>query len=123
MCGRLMSAYFSSQTYAVGRFLSVVLAGVREAGIDVRLCDIGAAVQEVMESYEVELDGKTYQVRFSLSLILDVGLTSVASCTAAPMSQSRTSMPAIWLVAASHCCGVTWPEVHTEVGCRTQHIA
>jgi hypothetical protein len=39
-----------------------VPAGVREAGIDVRLCDIGAAVQEVMESYEVELDGKTYQV-------------------------------------------------------------
>lgn len=38
-------------------------AGVREAGIDVRLCDIGAAIQEVMESYEVELDGKTYQVR------------------------------------------------------------
>uniref|UniRef100_A0A383W292 Methionine aminopeptidase 2 n=1 Tax=Tetradesmus obliquus TaxID=3088 RepID=A0A383W292_TETOB len=37
--------------------------GVREAGIDVRLCDIGAAVQEVMESYEVELDGKTYQVK------------------------------------------------------------
>jgi len=33
------------------------IAGVREAGIDVRLCDIGAAVQEVMESYEVELDG------------------------------------------------------------------
>ena len=27
-----------------------------------RLCDIGAAVQEVMESYEVELDGKTFQV-------------------------------------------------------------
>ena len=27
-----------------------------------RLCDIGAAVQEVMESHEVELDGKTYQV-------------------------------------------------------------
>ena len=24
----------------------------------VRLCDIGAAIQEVMESYEVELDGK-----------------------------------------------------------------
>lgn len=37
--------------------------GIREAGIDVRLCDIGAAVQEVMESYEVELDGKTYQVK------------------------------------------------------------
>jgi methionyl aminopeptidase len=37
--------------------------GIREAGIDVRLCDIGAAVQETMESYEVELDGKTYQVK------------------------------------------------------------
>ncbi|KAI9597345.1 peptidase M24, structural domain-containing protein [Syncephalis fuscata] len=37
--------------------------GIREAGIDVRLSDIGAAVQEVMESYEVEIDGKTYQVK------------------------------------------------------------
>ena len=37
--------------------------GVREAGIDVRLGDIGAAIQEVMESYEVDLDGKTYQVK------------------------------------------------------------
>lgn len=35
-------------------------AGVREAGIDVRLCDIGEAIQEVMESYEVELGGRTY---------------------------------------------------------------
>ena len=37
-------------------------AGIREAGVDARLGDIGAAVQEVMESYEVELDGKTHQV-------------------------------------------------------------
>jgi methionyl aminopeptidase len=37
--------------------------GIKEAGVDVRLCDIGAAIQEVMESYEVELDGKTYQVK------------------------------------------------------------
>ncbi|XP_055908851.1 methionine aminopeptidase 2 [Eupeodes corollae] len=37
--------------------------GIREAGIDVRLCDIGAAIQEVMESYEIELDGKTHQVK------------------------------------------------------------
>ncbi|KAI8922444.1 putative methionine aminopeptidase [Powellomyces hirtus] len=37
--------------------------GIKEAGIDVRLCDIGAAVQEVMESYEVEINGKTYQVK------------------------------------------------------------
>ncbi|KAJ1989078.1 Methionine aminopeptidase 2 [Dimargaris cristalligena] len=38
-------------------------AGIREAGIDVRLNDVGAAVEEVMTSYELELDGKTYQVK------------------------------------------------------------
>ncbi|KAI9095919.1 methionine aminopeptidase 2-like protein [Phlyctochytrium arcticum] len=37
--------------------------GLKEAGIDVRLCDIGAAIQEVMESYEVEINQKTYQVK------------------------------------------------------------
>ncbi|XP_046408320.1 methionine aminopeptidase 2 [Ischnura elegans] len=37
--------------------------GIKAAGIDVQLCDIGAAIQEVMESYEVELDGKTYRVK------------------------------------------------------------
>ncbi|KAJ9097225.1 hypothetical protein QFC21_004894 [Naganishia friedmannii] len=38
-------------------------AGIREAGIDVRLCEIGDAVQEVMESYEVEVGGKIYPVK------------------------------------------------------------
>ena len=37
--------------------------GIRTAGIDVRLCDVGAAIQEVMESYEIELDGKTYPIK------------------------------------------------------------
>lgn len=37
---------------------------MQNAGIDVRLCDVGEAIQEVMESYEVELDGKTYQGLF-----------------------------------------------------------
>lgn len=37
--------------------------GIKEAGIDVRLTDIGEAIQEVMESYEVEINGKTYQVK------------------------------------------------------------
>jgi len=37
--------------------------GIKEAGIDVRLGDIGAAIQEVMESYEVEIDGKVYPVK------------------------------------------------------------
>jgi methionyl aminopeptidase len=35
----------------------------QEAGIDVRVGDIGAAIQEVMESYEVEIDGKTFPVK------------------------------------------------------------
>ncbi|XP_053318420.1 methionine aminopeptidase 2 [Spea bombifrons] len=37
--------------------------GIKCSGIDVRLCDVGEAIQEVMESYEVEIDGKTYQVK------------------------------------------------------------
>ncbi|SPN97567.1 probable Methionine aminopeptidase 2 homolog NECHADRAFT_61369 [Cephalotrichum gorgonifer] len=37
--------------------------GVREAGIDVRVGDVGAAIQEVMESYEVEINGTTYPVK------------------------------------------------------------
>jgi methionyl aminopeptidase len=37
--------------------------GVREAGIDVRMSDIGAAIQEVMESYECEINGTTYPVK------------------------------------------------------------
>lgn len=36
---------------------------IKHSGIDASLADIGAAVQETMESYEVELDGKTYQVK------------------------------------------------------------
>ena len=35
-------------------------AGIKAAGVDVALGEIGAEIQEVMESYEVELDGKTY---------------------------------------------------------------
>ncbi|KAH7401611.1 methionine aminopeptidase 2-like protein [Pyrenochaeta sp. MPI-SDFR-AT-0127] len=38
-------------------------AGVKEAGIDVRMSDIGAAIQEVMESYEVEIKGQTFPVK------------------------------------------------------------
>eukprot|EP01107_Rhizomastix_libera_P018649 TRINITY_DN990_c0_g1_i4.p1 TRINITY_DN990_c0_g1~~TRINITY_DN990_c0_g1_i4.p1 ORF type:complete len:321 (+),score=85.47 TRINITY_DN990_c0_g1_i4:489-1451(+) len=39
------------------------LAGVKAAGIDVRLCDIGAVIQEVIESYEIELNGKTIPIK------------------------------------------------------------
>jgi methionyl aminopeptidase len=37
--------------------------GIRTAGIDARLCDIGEAIQEAMESYEVELDGTVFPVK------------------------------------------------------------
>lgn len=38
-------------------------AGVTAAGIDVRLNDIGAEVQEVMESHELEINGKSYPIK------------------------------------------------------------
>jgi methionyl aminopeptidase len=38
-------------------------AGIKAAGIDVRLCDVGEIIEEVMTSHEVELDGKTYVVK------------------------------------------------------------
>lgn len=54
--------------------------GIREAGIDVRLCDIGEAIQEVMESYELELDGKVYPskstINFNLKFISLIHLIS-----------------------------------------------
>lgn len=37
--------------------------GIRTAGIDVRMSDIGEAIQETMESYEVTIKGKTYPVK------------------------------------------------------------
>mmetsp|Transcript_30158 Transcript_30158/g.72327 ORF Transcript_30158/g.72327 Transcript_30158/m.72327 type:complete len:480 (+) Transcript_30158:57-1496(+) len=37
--------------------------GLKEAGIDARFSEIGAAIQETIESYEVEIDGKTYPVK------------------------------------------------------------
>lgn len=37
--------------------------GIKHAGIDVRICDVSAAIQEAMESYEVEIKGKTHPVK------------------------------------------------------------
>lgn len=37
--------------------------GIRCAGIDVQMCEIGESIQEVMESYEVTINGKTYPVK------------------------------------------------------------
>lgn len=38
-------------------------AGIAEAGIDARLGEIGAVIQETMESYEVEINGETFPVK------------------------------------------------------------
>jgi len=38
-------------------------AGIKAAGIDVRLCDVGASIQEVMESYEIEVDGEMKPIK------------------------------------------------------------
>jgi len=37
--------------------------GIKEAGIDARINEVSAAIQETMESYEIELDGKTYPIK------------------------------------------------------------
>ncbi|KIX08914.1 methionine aminopeptidase, type II [Rhinocladiella mackenziei CBS 650.93] len=37
--------------------------GIKNAGIDARMSDIGSAIQEAMESYEVEMNGKTLPVK------------------------------------------------------------
>ncbi|KAH7009633.1 peptidase M24, structural domain-containing protein [Ilyonectria destructans] len=37
--------------------------GVREAGIDVRLGELGGLIQEAMESYECEINGTTYPIK------------------------------------------------------------
>ncbi|KAJ5740759.1 methionine aminopeptidase 2 [Penicillium malachiteum] len=37
--------------------------GIKNAGIDVRISDVSAAIQEAMESYEVEIRGQTYPVK------------------------------------------------------------
>ncbi|RDW77374.1 methionine aminopeptidase 2-1 [Coleophoma cylindrospora] len=37
--------------------------GIKTAGVDAHICDISAAIQEAMESYEVELNGKVIPVK------------------------------------------------------------
>ncbi len=39
------------------------MTGVKEAGIDARIDEIGEKIQETMESHEIELKGKTLKVR------------------------------------------------------------
>ena len=56
----------------------LTLIMIQEAGIDVRLCDIGDAIQEVMESYEVEVGGKSHQGRLFTCLCCKAQCSSLA---------------------------------------------
>ena len=42
--------------------------GVKTAGIDVNICDWGLANQEIMQSYEITLDGTTYPISSIVNL-------------------------------------------------------
>ncbi|KAH7330485.1 methionine aminopeptidase 2-like protein [Rhexocercosporidium sp. MPI-PUGE-AT-0058] len=71
--GRIVdSAFTIAFDHKYDNLLAAVKAatntGIQLAGIDARMNEIGAAVQEVMESYEVELDGKLYPVKAIRSL-------------------------------------------------------
>ncbi|KAJ8084552.1 Methionine aminopeptidase 2 [Marasmius tenuissimus] len=61
------SAFTLTFDHTYDKLLEAVKAatetGIREAGIDVRLGELGAAIQETMESYEVEVDGKILPVK------------------------------------------------------------
>ncbi|KAI7786477.1 methionine type metalloexopeptidase [Diaporthe eres] len=66
--GRIVdSAFTMAFDHKYDNLLDAVKAatntGVKEAGIDARLGEIGGAIQETMESYEIELDGKTYPIK------------------------------------------------------------
>jgi len=66
--GRILdSAFTLTWEHTYDKLLEAVKdatnTGIREAGIDVRLGEIGAAIQETMESYEVEINGKSQRVK------------------------------------------------------------
>jgi len=66
--GRILdSAFTLTFDHNYDKLLEAVKAatdtGVREAGIDVRLGELAGYIQETMESYEVEINGKTLPVK------------------------------------------------------------
>ncbi|KAG7662999.1 MAP2 [[Candida] subhashii] len=68
--GRICDSAFTMTFNETGKYDAIMKAvkeatntGVKESGIDVRLNDIGAAIQEVMESYEMEENGKLIPIK------------------------------------------------------------
>jgi methionyl aminopeptidase len=58
---------YAYDTERFGPLLDAVRAatetGIREAGIDARLAEIGEAIQETMEAHEITLDGVVYPIK------------------------------------------------------------
>eukprot|EP01036_Dinobryon_divergens_P024403 gene24403-32850_t len=65
--GDVMKIDFGTQIDGFDPLLNAVKeatnTGIRACGIDVQLCEVGEAVQEVMESHEVEINGKVYPIK------------------------------------------------------------
>lgn len=65
-------------------------AGIAAAGIDVRLCDVGTVIQEVMESHEITLDGKTYPIKSIRNLNgHNIGLYRIHGGKSVPMVRNN----------------------------------
>ena len=68
--GRICDSAFTMTFNEEGKYDKIMEAvreatytGIKEAGIDVRLNDIGEAIQQVMESYEMEENGKILPIK------------------------------------------------------------
>ena len=60
----VFDSFFSlSLSLSLSVYVPPLAHHIQEAGIDVRLSDIGCAIQEVMESYEVDIGGTTFPVK------------------------------------------------------------
>ncbi len=58
------TVYFDSKYDVLAEAVrDATYAGLKTIGIDVNISEWGANIQEVMESYEIKLDGKTYPIR------------------------------------------------------------
>ena len=91
-------------------------AGVKAAGIDVRICDVGAACQEVMESYEVEINGKTFPIKSVRSVDgharTRARVGQGGSC-ATRLCEAREAAPRIGTMHIPNC---TYPCMHLPNG-------
>ena len=66
--GNIIDCAFTVAFYPVFDPLLVAVkeatnTGIKAAGIDVKLCDIGEAIQEVMESHDITIGNKTFPVK------------------------------------------------------------